>query len=82
MATLRSLITKYRDYANSLLSEANRKKVEEQLATPFSSTDLILVDYGPMGVVVESKGQALYCLGASWSRIEHVIDMIIDTDRH
>jgi len=85
MTTLRSLIIKHRDYANSLLSEIDRKRVGEILKTPFplsfsSSTDLIIVDYGPLGVVVESKGHVLYCLGRKWSEIEHVIDMVIDME--
>lgn len=81
MTTLRSLFIKYKDYAESLMWEPNNSKVRKLLATVPTVSKLTIADYGPMGTVVETEDkQPLYSLGTDESKIEHVFDMVIDTE--
>jgi len=80
MTTLRTLITKHREYMYSIIFGHYRKVIDEIMESTPSITNLTISNLGPMGISVMDGQDLVTSVGGFKSKLGDVFDMVIDME--
>jgi len=79
MTTLRFLIAKHKEYAESIISKEGIVFVNVLLNSVLKPSNFTIADLGPLGTAVLDENP-IYSLGQPDSTIDKIFDMVIHTD--